>query len=90
MAEGGQYVANKQDSTCCDMRKKVGLGVAKVFSEDECGVPDSAMVDFHNFDYKSTSGLPVEVALTIKFCPWCGTPRSNTENRRTIEVINSE
>lgn len=80
----------EQTKSCCEMRKKVGLGIAKVFTEDECGVPDSAMVDYHDFGYESESELPVAAALSLRFCPWCGTRRTTSEKRRTIEVIRNE
>jgi hypothetical protein len=77
---------DEQKTACCDMKKKVGLGIAKIYTETECGVPDSVMVDFHNFGYESPSNLPVAAALKLKFCPWCGTERSS-ERGRIIEVI---
>jgi len=80
-------VPSEQKNHCCDMREKVGLGIAKVFSEQECGVPDSTMVDYHDFDYTSPSELPVAAALSLKFCPWCGEARQHDEQRRTIEII---
>lgn len=73
---------------CCEMHKKVALGIAKVYSEAECGISDSALVDFHDFGYQSDSGVPVGVALSIKYCPWCGTERDHDdETRRNVEVI---
>ena len=69
------------------MRSKVGLGIAKVFSEEECGLPDTVMLDYHDFSYTSSSQLPVAAALSLKFCPWCGTERRDDEERRTIEII---
>ena len=75
------------ENDCCDMRGKVGLGIAKIYSEEECGVSDSAMLDYHDFSYTSPSQLPVAAALTFRFCPWCGTARTVEEPRRTIEVI---
>lgn len=75
--------------TCCEMRLKVSLGIARVHPEDECGISDSVMVDFHDFDYRSNSSLPVSSALTFKYCPWCGADRRNVHDsdRRTVEVI---
>jgi len=69
------------------MRSKVSLGIAKVYSEEDSGVPDSVLVDFHNFDYVSESKLPVAAALTIRFCPWCGAERQAGDEKRTTEVI---
>jgi len=80
-------VDNKENKGCCDMRAKVVLGIAKVLSKEECGIDDSALVDFHNFDYTSESKLPVAAALTTKFCAWCGTERRPDDVRRTAEVI---
>lgn len=81
---------NEQKSVCCDMRSKIGLGIAKVFSEDECGVSDSTMVDYHDFSYESPSHLPVAISLSLRFCPWCGIARKEDDHRRTIEVIRSD
>lgn len=72
------------------MRKKVGLGIAKVYSEKECGVPDSAMADYHDFGYTSPTRLPVMAALKLRFCPWCGAERRPDDQRRTIEVIQND
>jgi len=83
-------VSNKQKTMCCIMRTKIGLGIAKVFSEAECGVSDSAMVDYHDFAYESPSQLPVAMSLTLRFCPWCGSERKTDDLRRTIEVIRSD
>jgi hypothetical protein len=70
------------------MHQKVALGIAQVYSEEKCGVPDAALVDFHDFDYQSTTGSPVAVALSFRFCPWCGVERdSSSQTRRNIEVI---
>ncbi|MGD9727901.1 MAG: hypothetical protein AB7L09_01300 [Nitrospira sp.] len=72
---------------CCDMHKKVVLSIANIRDEIECGVPDSAMAEFHDFAYRSTSNLPVAAALSFRFCPWCGTPRDeNDRNRRIVET----
>jgi len=72
------------------MRSKVGLGIAKVFSEDECGVADSTLADYHDFSYESPTGLPVAVSLSLRFCPWCGVERKRDDQRRTIEVIGGD
>jgi len=69
------------------MRKKVGLGIAKIYTEDECGVSDSVMADFHDFAYSSPAQVPVSASLHIRFCPWCGAERQAGEKRRVIEVI---
>lgn len=72
---------------CCDMHRKVVLRIAKINSERECGVPDTAMVEFHDFSYESTNKLPVAAALSFRFCPWCGTPRDdNDQTRRIVET----
>lgn len=79
--------ANKPKS-CCDMRRKVAVGIAKVFTKDECGLGDDVMVDFHLFDYSSPAQVPVAAALVFKFCPWCGTRRDNSNmEARATEVI---
>jgi hypothetical protein len=80
-------VENKQSKRCCEMRSKVSLGIAKVYSEEESGVSDAVLADFHNFDYVSESKMPVAAALTLMFCPWCGAERRDGEKGRTTEVI---
>lgn len=74
--------------TCCEMRRKVAVGIAKIFTKEECGLGDEVMLDFHRFDYNSPTKVPVAAALAFKFCPWCGTRRDQgkTEERST-EVI---
>lgn len=72
---------------CCGMRKKIVVGIAGILSEEQCGVPDSVMVDYHDFDYQSDSGVPVSLALKFAFCPWCGTQLGADQARRTTEVI---
>jgi hypothetical protein len=72
---------------CCNMRAKVAIGIAKVFTKKECGLSDIVMADFHDFQYESTSNLPVAAALSIRFCPWCGTERTFEAVRRTTEII---
>jgi hypothetical protein len=69
------------------MRRKVALGIAKVFTEAESGIPDSVMMDHHDFDYTSPTKLPVAAALVFKFCPWCGQRRDATSEQRRTEVI---
>ena len=81
-------MSEEKTNRCCSMHKKVGLGISRVFSEKECGVPDSVMVDYHNFDYQSASNLPVAAALSFKFCPWCGEARVDEDpDRRVTEVV---
>lgn len=53
----------------CQMRKKVAIGVVAVIPEEICGIPDSELSDFVNFDLGGPGSSPV---LQIKFCPWCG------------------
>lgn len=75
--------------TCCQMRLKVSLCVARVHPEPECGVPDSILADYHDFSYQSPTSLPVSAALSFNFCPWCGTDRRSVrdEDRKIVEVI---
>jgi len=49
-------------------RKKVGLAPI-VFTEEHCGVPDSALADVLVWDVKGPGGVPI---LQFRFCPWCG------------------
>lgn len=72
---------------CCDMHQKVALGVMKIYSEKECGLPDSILADFHDFSYQSPTGAPVAVALSTKYCPWCGAQRIDPSMKRTTEVV---
>lgn len=76
-------------NTCCDMRLKVDLVIGKIHHEDDCGVSDAVMADFHDFDYQSPTALPMRVLLTFKFCPWCGADRRNVNNddRKVTEVV---
>lgn len=79
----------RSKKTCCDMRLKVDLAIARINPEEVCGIPDSVMADFHDFEYQSPTSLPVGVLLTFKYCPWCGTDRRNVSNadRKITEVI---
>lgn len=73
---------------CCDMHKKVVLRIDRIRPERECGVPESTLVDYHDFSYESKSNLKVAASLSFKFCPWCGTPRDDNDNtRRVVETI---
>jgi hypothetical protein len=77
-----------KSKSCCDMRRKVAVGIAKVFSKEECGLGDEVMLDFHHFEYSSPAKVPVAAALAFKFCPWCGTRRDNSNmEARATEVI---
>jgi hypothetical protein len=71
------------------MRVKVDLSIGRIHPEAACGIPDSVMADFHDFDYESPTALPARVLLTFKFCPWCGADRRNVSNedRKIVEVI---
>ena len=77
----------EENKPCCEMHVKVALGIAKIYSKEECGIHDVVLADFHNFDYTSESELPVAAALRTKFCPWCGTPKKENDKRRVTEVI---
>lgn len=77
-----------QRKHCCDMHKKIALQIAKVYTEEECGIPDSVMVDYHDFGYRSKTNLKVAASLSFKFCPWCGSARDdNDQSRRIVETI---
>lgn len=82
-------MASEQDvKRCCDMSRKVALNIAKIYSEEECGIPESTMLDFHDFGYNSKSGLPVAAALAFNYCPWCGQEKDRQdESRRRTEVV---
>ncbi len=77
----------EENKPCCEMHVKVSLGIAKIYSEEECGIHDSMLADFHIFDYRSESELPVAAALRTKFCAWCGAQKKDDDKRRVTEVI---
>jgi len=72
--------------TCCEMRRKVIVGILAVMNEEECGISDTHLADFMLFDVQSPSGKPV---LGFKYCPWCGKQRTG-ESRITETQINVE
>ena len=79
---------SNQVKSCCDIHRKVALAIARVYTEEECGVPDSTLADYHDFNYQSPSNLPVGAALSFRFCPWCGEVRDDKDpDRRMTEVI---
>ena len=82
-------VSDQLNKHCCPMKEKVILGIAKVLSEEECGIPDSALVDYHDFEYESPTKLPISAALTTRFCSWCGAEKNLDDKRRITEVIRS-
>lgn len=83
-------MSEKNRKSCCEMHQKVALGIARVYSEQECGVADSVLVDYHDFGYQSATGAPVAAALSFMFCPWCGAERDpDDQTRRNVEVIKS-
>ena len=69
--------------TCCPLRRKVLVGILKVLSEEECGVPESELADVMRFDLESPSGKPV---LAFRFCPWCGAPRDPGGETRIVDI----
>lgn len=73
--------------TCCLMRRKVIIGVFKVLSAEESGVPDVEEAPYIDFDYTSPLGVPVKRAYKFAFCPWCGKKRDDTQERRTHETL---
>lgn len=79
-------MSDAKKPSCCEMRRKVVIGIFKILPEAECGVPDSVMADYHDFDLRSPAGVPVAAALRVRFCPWCGTKREPHHESRTTEV----
>lgn len=75
---------------CCEMHRKVAIGIVRVFKESECGIPDSVLAEYHDFSYESRTGLPVAAALATRFCPWCGSSRSFSTGKRTTETVSVE
>ena len=72
-----------QVHTCCPMRRKIMVGILKVFSEEECGISDSELADVMRFDLQSPTGKPV---LAFRYCPWCGQPRDQAGESRVVDV----
>ncbi len=71
-------------STCCPLRRKIVVGIFRVFSEEECGISDSELADVMRFDLATPSGKPV---LAFRFCPWCGKPREDGGETRVVDVV---
>lgn len=74
---------DEQPATCCLLRRKILVGILRVLSEDECGVPDSELADVLRFDLASADGKPV---LGFMFCPWCGQPRDQQGETRIVSL----
>jgi len=74
---------DEQPVTCCLLRRKILVGILRVLSEDECGVPDSELADVLRFDLASADGKPV---LGFMFCPWCGQPRDQQGETRIVSL----
>ncbi|HBP21925.1 MAG TPA: hypothetical protein DEA08_29590 [Planctomycetes bacterium] len=74
---------DEQPTTCCLLRRKILVGILRVLSEDECGVPDSELADVLRFDLASADGKPV---LGFMFCPWCGQPRDQQGETRIVSL----
>lgn len=68
--------------TCCQYRRKVLVGILKVLTEQECGVPDAEMADLLRFDLASPTGKPV---LAFRYCPWCGRARDPGGETRIVD-----
>lgn len=60
------------------------MGILRVLSEEECGVPESELADVVRFDLSAPSGKPV---ISFRFCPWCGTPRDPTQETRIVDIL---
>jgi hypothetical protein len=69
--------------TCCPYRRKVLVGILKVLTVDECGIPDADLADVMRFDVASPTGKPV---LSFLYCPWCGKPRDPNGETRIVDV----
>ena len=74
---------SEQPTSCCLLRRKILVGILRVLSEDECGVPDSELADVLRFDLASADGKPV---LGFMFCPWCGQPRDQQGETRIVSL----
>lgn len=70
-------------ATCCLLRRKILVGILRVLSEEECGVPESELADVLRFDLASPQGRPV---LAFRFCPWCGKERDLAGETRIVDV----
>ncbi len=74
---------------CCDLRRKVLIGVVAVLPESQCGIPDSALLDVTTFGLndlgETDKGTPI---LHVRFCAWCGEPRAPGDEVHVTEVMN--
>lgn len=64
---------------CCELRRKILVGIQAVLPEEACGVSDAALADVYRPDMRLPNGQPV---LAFRFCPWCGKPRPFTGEYR--------
>ena len=69
--------------TCCLYRRKVLVGILKVLTLEECGVPDAELADLMRFDLDSPTGKAV---LAFRYCPWCGVARDPDGEIRIVDV----
>lgn len=63
---------------CCQMRRKVVIGLIAILPESECGIPDSVMSDFLDFEQKAAGQSMIQVA----YCAWCGARRGKNHEKR--------
>lgn len=71
-------------TSCCAYRRKILVGILRVLTEEECGVPDSELADVILFDASSPSG---KMVLAFRYCPWCGKPRDEASESRITDVL---
>ena len=75
----------RPNETCCLLRRKILVVIAKVFTEEACGVPESEMAEVIRWDLDVPSGKPV---IGFRFCPWCGQKRKGEV--RITDVTNGD
>lgn len=76
-----------ENDTCCELRRKIHVGVLRVLDESECGVADAAMADVVRWDIVVPSGKPV---IGFRFCPWCGHERTLEDEVTMTDVTVDE
>lgn len=83
----GKWINDSPYCAPCDMRKKILIGVFAVLPESDCGVPESVLADFIDFDMNVPSGKPV---VRVRFCSWCGKLVQKDTTRKTDLVKEPE
>lgn len=67
--------------TCCQLRRKIVVGILFTLPEEACGVSDTEMMDVTVFDPEGVEKPTVH----FNFCPWCGKARARDSEARITE-----